>query len=425
MKRCLLSALALLLVLCTLTGCASHGKTLLSVGNEEISIHVYQLYLSRMKGTLASAGEKVNDANYWKTILSVESGETVGQHYTNQVFEGLRQIAAALYLYNELGLKLSGEELDAIDAWIDTLIEEVGEGSKAQLNSILNSFGANVTVLRDAAIIEAKVEQLKTHLYGKDGSLLSATAKEEFYQKTYYRGRQMLVANYYYDHEKDSEGNTVYYGTGGKIAYDTVNGVATDKTDKNGDVIYRHKNGDGSLGAIAYDKEKGSIKYYYDSNNEHKIAYYTENEMKERREVLEAIAEDCKGNEARFLEYAEKWADNADFNEKFAPNGMYFSAGTYTSDTVFYTFATELAKLEVGDLAILNSDSGYYLIMRVELDAEAWSVDENSRWFGSLNTLAVEYMLQQRTADYLQYVTVDEALKATTDISMVAANNYY
>lgn len=425
MKKRFLCVVALLLALVMLAGCASHGKTLISVGNEEISIHVYQLYLSRMRGTLASAGEKVNDANYWKTILSVETGETVGQHYTTQVFEGLRQIAAALYLYNELGLKLSGEELDAIDAWIDGLIEEVGEGSKAQLNSILNSFGANITVLRDAAIIEAKIEQLKTHLYGKDGSLLSATAKEEFYQKTYYRGRQMLIANYYHAHERDAEGNTVYFGEGGKIAYDTVKGVATDKTDKNGDVIYRLKNEDGSLGDIAYDKEKGSIKYFYDDKGEHKIAYYTDEEMAERLDVLEAIAEDCKGNEARFLEYAEKWADNAEFNEKFAPNGMYFSAGTYTSDTVFYTFATELAKLEVGDLAILNSDSGYYLIMRVELDAEAWSVDKNSRWFGSLNTLAVEYMLQQRTANYLQYVAVDEALKATVDITMVAANNFY
>ena len=426
MKKRFISLVALLLLLTlTLGGCADRGQAVLKVKNEEISIHVYQLYLSRMKGTLAAAGEKVNDANYWKTILSIETEETVGEYYTNQVFEGLRQIAAALYLYDELGLSLSAEDKDGVDAWIDALIEEVGEGSKAQLNSILSSYGANITTLRDAALIEAKIEQLKTYLYGKDGSLLGATAKEEFYKKTYYRGRQMLIANYYYDHEKDSEGTSIYYGEGGKIAYDTKNGVATDKTDKNGDVIYRIANEDGSLRKIAYDTEAGKLKYFYDDKGEHKIAYYTDEEMAERLDALEAIAEDCKNNEARFLEYAEKWADNAAFNESYAPNGMYFSAGTYTSETVFYTFATELAKLEVGELAILDSDSGYYLIMRVELDDEAWNVDKNSRWFGTLNTLAVEYMLQQRTAPYLQHVTVDETLKDTVDISMVAANNYY
>lgn len=428
MKKTVRTALALLLALaltvCTLSACASHGKALITVGGEEISIHVYQLYLSRMKGTLAAAGEKVNDEKYWSTYTSID-GETVNDYYSNQVFEGLRQIAAALAMYEELGLKLPNEEVEAIDAWIDALIEEVGEGSKSQLNSVLSAYGANITVLRDASILEAKIEQLKTHLYGENGSLLSSAAKEEFYQSTYYRGRQMLIANYYHAHEKDSDGNAVYFGTNGKIAYDTVNGVATDKTDKNGDVIYRVKKEDGSFGEVAYDTKNGKIKYYYKDNGENEIAYYTEEEMAERLDALEAIAEDCKGNEARFLEYAEKWADNASFNDTYAPNGMYFSAGTYTSDTVFYTFATELAKLEVGELAILDSDSGYYLIMRVELDANAWSVDQNNRWFGTLNTLAVEYMLQQRTAPYLQYVTVDEELRKTVDITMVASNNYY
>ena len=147
--------------------------------------------------------------------------------------------------------------------------------------------------------------------------------------------------------------------------------------------------------------------------------------MKERYELLEAIAEECKGNEARFLEFAEAFADNSDFNKTYAPNGMYFSAGTTTADTVFYTFSTELAKLEVGELAILESSSGYYLIMRAELDSAAWQNEKNAQWFKTLAALTVEYMLQKRCEEYLQYVTVDEELKKSVDITMVAANNYY
>ncbi|MBQ9778419.1 MAG: hypothetical protein IJW22_05785 [Clostridia bacterium] len=425
MKKSLICMLALLLAsLLALGGCASHGKALFKVGGDEISVNVFQLYLSRMKGDLAAAGEKVNDADYWGSYISID-GTTYKDHYTNRVFEGLRYQAAALYLYEQEGLKLPKEELDAIDAWIEGLIQEVGEGSKSVFNSVLSAYGANITVLRDAAILEAKLEQLKVHLYGEKGAKLTATALEEYYQKTYYRGYQMLIANYYYDHDRDADGKAIYYGTDGKIAYDKENGVATDKTDKNGDTVYRYQNEDQSFGLIAYDKENGKIKYYYDDKGEHKIAYYSSEEMQERYEVLEAIAEDCKGNEERFLEYAKTYSDNAEFNDTYAPNGMYFSAGTTTSDTVFYTFSTELAKLEVGELAILESSSGYYLIMRAELDSAAWQNEKNMQWFKTLSTLTVEYMLQKKAEPYLQYVTFDEELKKSVDITMVAANNYY
>lgn len=423
---CMLTALLLVLSL-VLVGCSSGGQSVIKVGGEKISVNVFQLYLSRMKGQLAAAGENVSSADYWASYTSID-GETMSDYYTARVFEGLKHHAAALYMYDELGFSLPKETLDSIDEWIDGLIEEVGGGSKTMLNSVLSAYGANIEVLRDASILEAKMTQLKEHFYGKNGKLLTATAKEEFYQQTYYRGYQMLIANYYHDHEKDVDGNPIYYGKDGKIAYDTSDPTkvkATDKVDKNGDTIYRWLKEDGSMGDIAYVTEGTSIKYYYDESGAHKIAYYTDEEMKERYEVLEAIAEDCKNNEERYLEYANAHSDNGDFNKTYAPNGMYFSAGSNMGDNVFNIFATELAKLEIGELAILESDSGYYLIMRVALDDAAWSKDENSRWFSTMNTLAVEYMFQQRTAEYMQYVEVDEAVLKSVDITTVAANNYY
>ena len=430
MKKTIISLCALLLaVLFVFTGCASHGKTLMKAGGEKISVNVYQLYLSRMKGSLAAAGEAVNSSEYWSSFTSI-NGQTLSDYYTDQVFEGLRQIAAALILYDELGLKLPAEQEDAIDEWIDALIEQVGGGSKSLLNSVLSTYGANIEVLRDAAIIEAKIEQLKTHLYGENGSRLLSTAKEEFYQKTYYRGYQMLFSNSYHDHKKDDDGNPVYYDKDGKIAYDKEKGVLYTKNDEpvldeNEDPVYRLKNEDGSWGAIAYDKENGSIKYYYDDKGEAKYAKYTDEEMEKRKEALAEIAEVCKGDEQAFLDLAAQYSDNSEFNESFAPNGMYFSAGTTTSDTVFHTFSVELAKLEIGELVILESDSGYYLLMRVELDEEAWSNTENSRWFSTLSGLAMEYMLQQESAKYLDEIVVDEELRKSVDITMVGANNYY
>ncbi len=418
--------LAVLLALGVCTACARHGKTMIKVGKNEISVNVYLLYLSRMKGELAIGGENVTNDNYWASTVSLD-GKTAEQYYNEKVLEGMRQIAAALYLYDELGLKLDKETENSIDDWIDTLIEELADGSKAQLNAALSSYGANITTLRDAAILEAKMEQLKTHLYGANGSLITADAKEEFYQKYYYRGFQMLVSNTYYKHDRN-EGQSVYYTKDGTaIAYDTEKGTVSEgETDKFGNPVYRLPAAEGQeKGKIAYDTENGVIKYDTDASGNYVLTTYTPEEMTARYEALEAIAEDCKNNPARFLEYAKTWSDNSEFSDAYAPNGMYFAAGSYTTDAVFGTFALELAKLDEGELAILESGNGYYLIMRVPIDEGAWQNTANQKWFASLPDLCMEYLLQQRCQQYMQFVKIDEDVVNSASIVSVSANTTY
>ena len=438
MKKTVIAILALLLALTfVLSSCSSHGVTLITAGNNEISVNVYQLYLSRMKWTLYAAGENVNSSGFWSQYITL-GGKTYNEHYTSKVLEGLKQIAAALYLYDELGLSLSAEDEAQIDEVIDTFVKEVGEGSETKLNSVLAAYGANITVLRDAYVIEAKLAQLKNYLYGENGSLLTSVVLEEFYQQSYYRGYQLSVSNYYYDHEKDAAGNAVYYqkstaadGTvtlSSKIAYDTTRGVPTTELDKNGDVVYRLQNEDESFGDIAYDKRNGAVNYFYDENGNLIEKFYTTEEMNERYENLKKIAEDCKNDEALFLEYAE-FSDSSAFNDTYAPNGMYFSVGGYMGDELFKLFSAELAKLEVGELAVVEYTSSgkthYYLLMRAELDTGAWNAEENSRWFQTMVSDAVEYMLQKKCEDYLQYVSVNEDALVGVDITTVAANKYY
>ena len=478
-RSLLLLLLAAALLFC---GCAARGKILIRAGKEKISFSVYQLYLSRMKGSLASAGESVNDAKYWATYLSTDN-LTTAEYYQNQVFEGLKQIAAALLIYKEEGLKLSKETEQEIEDWIDALIEDVGEGSKSQLNSVLSAYGANITTLRDAARIEAKIAQLKVHLYGENAELVSDAAKEEFYQANYYRGRQMLISATYHDHEKDADGNTVYYllgedgnlsnkiaydtengtpdgttdqngdavyrknggiaydvenGTpsedekrddrgdviyyteGGKIAYDQVNGTATDETDENGDTIYRRR-------VVAYlrDTAKASPLYYYeekDGKQIEKTVSYTEEEMVKRYLVAQKIAADAANNPSLFAAFAEEYSDSLAFDERYAPNGLYFAKDTTTADSLFSTFSAALFTLNVGEIALLTSDAGYYLLMRETLDAGAYAADANSVWFATFSTLLTEYMLQKRAEPYLEKLKINEKLKDNADITALAAN---
>ena len=158
------------------------------------------------------------------------------------------------------------------------------------------------------------------------------------------------------------------------------------------------------------------------NGDQYVTAYYTEEENAERLATLKEIAKECYGKPELFLEYANEWSDNPDFHAEKAPNGMYFSAGTYTHDNVLGPFSTQLATLEIGELAILESASGYHLVMRFALDDMAWKNEENAYWFSTFNALCVEYMLQNKTEKYLQFVKEDEDLKASASIVNVSAN---
>ena len=97
-------------------------------------------------------------------------GTTREEYYKQEILEDARFYVAALYLFEELGLKLPKTTLDEIDAELSDLMEWDADGSKTKFNSILSAYGANYEVLREAYLIEAKIAYLNEYLYGTNGS---------------------------------------------------------------------------------------------------------------------------------------------------------------------------------------------------------------------------------------------------------------
>ncbi|MBQ8342426.1 MAG: hypothetical protein IJY22_08670 [Clostridia bacterium] len=272
MKKILIPVVALLLAtLFLLTGCGAHGATLIEAGDNELSVNLYRFYLSRVKGDLARQGYAVGTADYWNTYVS--DNRTRAQFYEQQVFEAFRQYAAALMLYDELGLELDSAAEAKIDADVQQMIDLVANGSETELDAILSAYGANTTVLRDSYVLETKLAQLKNYLYGQNGALITAEHKENFYQENYLRGKQIWLASTYYAYETDVYGNPVYYvlddeGNLGAVAYDTVNGVAEETAD--GKTVYR------KFGTVAYDTKKEGVFKSDLRDDEGYLIYYTD-----------------------------------------------------------------------------------------------------------------------------------------------------
>ena len=284
--------LLVVMVLASFAGCAS-TKTLMSLDGHTLSVNLYELMLSIQKGNMAYLinywyGD-VNSPDFWGTVVD-DNSTTYDDYYTLAVYKKAKNFLAAAVLFDEMKLKLPQSAIDAIDEEINQLIET--DGGKKALNAILASYGVNIDLYREYKIMEAKSTHLANELYGTGGSKIGAVVKEEYLAENYVAFRQILIANYYYVFETDENGDTVYYQSNGKIAYDTVNGQPQLVE---GAFVYYTEDG-----RIAYDRENGVPSPVMGSDGQQQVEYYTEAQMLERAQLAIDLKDMAEGSTHRY-----------------------------------------------------------------------------------------------------------------------------
>ena len=143
-KKLLAFALAFIMLAFCFAGCADKGQPLLKVDNVEISVNIFELYLSRMKGNLSvTLGERVNSDSFWDTLVDVYDKTTYNTKYTEEVLDSAKTYAAALALFEEKGLSLSDSEIKEIDERLEEMVATDGGGSKSAFNAIIGQYGAS------------------------------------------------------------------------------------------------------------------------------------------------------------------------------------------------------------------------------------------------------------------------------------------
>ncbi len=422
--RKIIALLLVLLILCTtLLSCSSQSKVVMSIGKQTLSLNMYELMLSRVKGNLAYNGYPTDDAAFWAEMINI-AGNTYSDYFCSATQEQAKMLLVQLYLFEEVyGLTLPTQAYTDIDAELAEIVDLVHNGSKTAFNRELASYGVNMDMLRENYILEEKIDSLKQYLLQQTGD----AARAEYYEEHYVRFRQILLPLYRYSYETDENEDIIYYREGSDRIYYDINGsFQTDAngkvvTDENGDVIYYTEDG-----RIAYNTEKG-VKRGIDNDNDGNVDYVMMDSedaqiVADQAELLRATIE--KGDVTTFESYGKQLSEAALWETY--PGGNYINLDKQYSVAYLDDFQNQLTSMQVGDIALIQSDTAYHIIMKYELDAEGYKDDANSDWFEEFDDEVVTEILNNLCRPYLEQVMVDQGvLSSAADMTTIGTNTDY
>ena len=448
--RTIALTMALLLTLFCAVSCANKGKTLMTLKKDgisvEISVNLYELMLSRMKGNLCyygytANGVKASESAFWsfQDKFDGETFETIDEYYSGMILDNCKTYLAALYLFEKEGLSLSAKAEKEIEERLSEILKTDGEGSKTKLNAVLSAYGVNYNLLKEAYILQAKVDAVQEHLYGKNAENVGPTVKDEFMRENYVHFRQIFLPSYNYVYETDKNGDVIYYYTEGekkdRVCYDE-NGVigynedGSKITDAKGDVI-RFVD-DGAFTKIAYNKVHGKPAYVMKSNSsEYQTTSMTEEELKALANRAEGLFESLKNStnaefEAAIAKEDTNAAIGTDYDDGYylQKNLDYLSTGEsnkYLSDII-----EALDGLEDGGVAIVESIYGYHIVKKYPHTEKAYEKEENTTWFENFATDLVEKLFLEECDKLFADIQIKEnVLAAAPTMKQVGINYYY
>ena len=432
--------LALVMLVGCFSSCAALGEPLLELGKTEISENVYMLFLSRLKGTLASAanyGTEAEKDSFWDMVVTTD-GKTRDEYYKEQILEECKFYIAALDLFDELELELPKSYMEEIDKTLTDYVDIGADGSKSAFNSMVAAYGANYDVVREALIIEAKLAYLNDYLYGSDASKISHEVKEKYYEDNYVRFKHIFFYTYTAVYETDSDGRDIYYSDVDNriIAYDTTALKRRDEQgnevkDKKQQVIYETEDG-----KIAYDEENGQRIARYE--NGHIVTReFTRDELIRVSDQATLIMENLKGQERNYTLFDKYVADltedeglrrDEQGNIKY-PNGFYMTRdASYEAKEVLEA----VCEMECGEIRKVYSEYGIHIVMKYELQENGYALSENSDFFANKDTGVLVFadklkalLLSSQLEDSIEEVTVHSDRYSAISLKDVEPNYNY
>ena len=351
--------LALVLSLCFLVSCSGKmGEPIMTLSGKEISVNMYRLWLSRIKGNYGG-----NDSSVWD--MTDENGRTYNEIFTGFVKQNAMTLLCVLREFDALKLKLPQSEIKAIDSTMESILRERAGGDKTVLNSELAQYGVNYDILREIYVIEAKMNYLRDHLYGKNGiEPISDNIKNEYYNDNYVRIKQ--------------------------IFFYTANKPVTDDA---GNYIYN---------------ESG----YVEKRD------YTEEELAEQKSKASQVMTSLTAGQDFDLLMASQNEDDA---AKTYPNGYYLTKSSqYVEEVIDAAFS-----LEEGEFKMVESEYGIHIVKRLPLEEKGYALLINEDFFTDFAENLTTEVFTARLSKYDSDIKLNEELISKYDVKSSVANTAY
>ena len=429
-RKILCLALALLMVL-PFSSCGKKEKAFMELNGVTLTEGVYRLMLSVQKGNMAylinSYYGKHDSPEFWNTIIEAPS-TTNDKYYTAAIFKKAENLISAAALFDELGLTLPASVTDGIDKEMADFVEEFGGGKKEAFEGVLEGYGFTYDDLREYKILNAKAEAAANELYGEKGEKIGAGIKQEYLEENYYAFRQIFLANYYNLYQVDENGDVIYFDGNGNVAYDTVNG--TPDVGDDGKFVYYTADG-----KIAYDTQSGKPSPILGEDGYQKTADYTYEELLERinlaADLMEMGAESDKTFEALASVYSDDGV-SATLTIYIASNVKYETLGSSESYVFLDSAAAKLAEMQVGEVTLLQDESGLHIIRKYALEEGAYAKSDYAGWFKDtafgvydFNSNLKNDLYGKVLAEYHDKITVDEEILNLYSLRDTVPNYYY
>lgn len=443
MKKLFMRAAALLLVILMLAlplaSCAG-GKKMLTLKVDgktySISVNLYELMCSAMKGTLMAynytlEGHRPSQDAYWD-IMDTYDGktmETSDSFYRKNVLENCKAYLVSLYLFDKYELALSESAKKEIEETMDELVKTDGEGSKTKLNSVLANYGVNYKMLKEYYTIKAKFKAVQDHIY----STMGPNVKGEYLNENYVHFYQIFLANYTYVYETDKNGDTIYYDTTtNQILYKKTEFTQTTasgktETDSKGNVIYYT---DVTRTHISYDSEKGQPSYKMDGES-YVTKPMTEDELDKLVERANDLTQSLQGvSKDTFV--AKVSSESDDTQAAIYTDGYYLQKGvdfSASGEDFMYldTIVEQLSSADVkdGDVIMIASPSGYHILMKCAPTEKAYELEANAVWFTNFVSGFTAEVFAERAEPYLAQIDLNEKVYAKAPSMKEVAINYF
>ena len=149
--------------------------------------------------------------------------------------------------------------------------------------------------------------------------------------------------------------------------------------------------------------------------------------MAEREQAAKTLCNEVSGGKFSLFE------SKMDDWKVYEGAGEYYSDGYYLSDleSSGYTenmldMLSSLKEMKVGDAKIIESENGYHVIMKYELDKGKYSDSDYAEWFANFdNSLITKLFIDRCEKFYSEIKTVEENLKKAKSIKSIGTNFDY